>query len=207
MSPPEYLQSVIPTPYTILGRRLRPLSIGHILLMQFQELAYVSEEEIKATMDDLIAGVLICSMRFREYQEFLQLEDLGHELKRAGQALDLTELPEKFRLFAEYLDQGTESPEIEIPETVQNNILLGTPWLQSLRICLMAKLHVGPEETFDYPYRQALWDCFSLREAEGKLTINSGQADTPDMLETIETLQKMNKAFIEQLAGIPGKRV
>jgi hypothetical protein len=204
MSPPEYLSTCIPRPYTVLGMKLRPLSIGHILLMQWQGLSYVQKAEKKpATMDDLISGSLICSMRFREYQKFLQREDLADVLKEKGRVFDLGTLPEKQKLFTAYLNEGTDSPEVEIPDRVTRSVLLGTPWLQSLRLCLMTNLHVTSEDAFDYPYRLALWDCFSLRESEGRLVINSGQTDTAEMQEKIETLQALNLAFAEMLGGIP----
>ncbi len=203
MSPPEYLSACIPEPFTVLGMKLRPLSIGHILLMQWQGLSYVSERPEPPTMDDLISGCLICSMGFREYKEFLERQDLREELTRLGRVFSFDELPEKYALFRAYLDQGTESPEVEIPDSIASGVLLGTPWLQSLRICLMSKLHVSNEETFDYPYRMALWDCFSVRESEGRLVINTGQMDTAAMQEKIEVMQALNLAFLERLGGIP----
>jgi len=202
MSPPEYLNAVVPKPHTALGMRLRPLSIGHILLMQWQGLSYVQEKPGRATMDDLISACLICSMRFSEYQEFLRRDDLEDELKRRGRGFQIGDLGMKHRIFDEYLTEGTESPEVEIPDEVSSSLLSGSPWLQCLRVCLMAKLHVASAETFDYPYRLALWDCFGLRESEGKLHI-VGSDESDEQADTISALRELNLYYIEQLAGVP----
>jgi hypothetical protein len=172
--------------------------------MEWQGLSYFQEgsqasTDSPPTLNDLISGVLICSMSFRGYQDFLQNEGLAAQLKQAGDHLQLHTVDEKQALFGRYLAEGLAAPEVEIPDHVSSGVALGTPWLQCVRLCLMSRLHVSSEATFDYPYRQALWECFSLRESEGKLVINAGQMDTSEMLERIETLEALNAAFMLEM--------
>ena len=51
----KYLESVLAEPYTILGRQLSPLTLGHILLLNRLKVCPVQDH------DDLFISVLICS--------------------------------------------------------------------------------------------------------------------------------------------------
>lgn len=57
-----YLDAVVPTPFRVLGVQLRPLCLGHLLLLERIESPYVGSENVEAK--DLMLAVLLCSKTF-----------------------------------------------------------------------------------------------------------------------------------------------
>ena len=68
-----YANVCVPEQYVVLGLKLKPLSLGHYLLMRRFGCAYASDTETNVTFGDLVLGVLICSMTFNEALEFFNL--------------------------------------------------------------------------------------------------------------------------------------
>lgn len=68
-----YASACIPDSFTVLGLRLKPLSLGHYLMMTRFGCAYASDTETTIGLDDLVTGALICSMTFEECNAFFDL--------------------------------------------------------------------------------------------------------------------------------------
>src|SRR5438876_959627 len=79
-----YFQAAIPEPFTILGLRLKPLSLGRYRLLKRFGCAFVAEEETGANIEDLIIGVLVCSMRCDEFIEWAHSKHFAKDIKRWG---------------------------------------------------------------------------------------------------------------------------
>ena len=63
--------AALPEPYRILGLKLRPFSLGHYVILSRHGSAFVAEQEGRATREDLIFAVLVCSMSFEEFNEWI----------------------------------------------------------------------------------------------------------------------------------------
>lgn len=205
----QFLKAAVPEPFIVLGLRLRPLSIGHLVLMQWSGLSFMREDNSKPNLDDLIIGCLICSMRFRQYQEFLQSPDIASVLTRLGRralfepkrgwsrlafwrkAKPALRVQERFELFDKYLADGMDIPQFELPNSAAQSMIIGSPWLQCLRIMLMTKFHMPAEETWDYPYRQAVWDVCTARESDGALSI-IGENSSPEHDAAVAAMEELN---------------
>lgn len=68
-----YAAACIPEKCSVLGLKLKALSLGHYLLMRRFNCAYASDEENSISFSDLITGVLICSMTFEDCVAFFDL--------------------------------------------------------------------------------------------------------------------------------------
>src|SRR4051794_3578091 len=69
----RYVNATIPDPYTILGLRLRPFSLGHYFLFRRFNCAFGSDNpEGKGGIDDLLLALCICSRTYDEFLEFIQ---------------------------------------------------------------------------------------------------------------------------------------
>lgn len=189
---PEYLKSIIQTPYRILGLNLLPLSIGHIALLEF-----MGVDDQKLTAEMIINGCLICSMRFREFLDFVSSPDRDKRLRKMGKTFRFETINDKAKLFLEYLHEGLETPEVEMPNSMADGLIVGSPWIQIVRVRLMAKLGISSESVWDYPYRLALWDCFSLAESEGRLSILTGEL-LQERDKKYDTLSAMNAQLLAQ---------
>jgi hypothetical protein len=85
-----YASACIPDTYTVLGLRLKNLSLGHYLLMKRYGCAYASDVETDIGFSDLVTAVLICSMTFEEALDFFDLPSVPffsfENLKTFGKA-------------------------------------------------------------------------------------------------------------------------
>lgn len=68
-----YAEACIPETFTVLGLRLKPLSLGHFLLMRRLNCAFASDVEIEISFSDLLVAVLICSMNYEDCLAFFDL--------------------------------------------------------------------------------------------------------------------------------------
>jgi len=202
MTSEPYLKAIIPTPFRVLDMELLPLSIGHLAWFEYLGLAYMTDKPVGLT--DLENACIVCSHTFTGYRQLLQSKTIARELRRMGKVLDLGTVPDKMKLFNEYLDQGTEWPEFEVRDHGASTMVIGAPWLQCLRTMLMTKFHVPSAEVWDYPYRLALWDCLSYRESEGRLQIITEDASAEHM-DRVAAMQAANEEIRQymKLLGQP----
>jgi len=61
--PDDFYSVAIPEPTTILGLRLRPFSLGHVLLLHRVKSSFVTEGEPQ-TLDDIALSVLLCALSY-----------------------------------------------------------------------------------------------------------------------------------------------
>lgn len=183
----DYFKAALPDPYRILGVELLPLSLGRYRLLERFECAFVADEEehviassagLRATSSDLLLGVLICSMRVKDFLELLGSDRLERELRTWGQRIkqemeadDFFSLPEKFGLFAAYIDESCQLPRYweENPESGES----GSHWSHSLEVALRSELGYTPEEIEEGPLAKALLDYFKHAENKGVLRLVS----------------------------------
>ena len=160
-----YSQAAIPDPYVILGLKLRPLSLGHYLLMSRFDVAFVASEERNATFDDLILGVLICSMGYDDFLRFMESKNFRREIAAWGRKIGLFDPVEKIVLFNQYIREGSKAPLYWIEKEGRNNS--GAHWTHALKTTLVSKCGYTNSEALNAPLSQALSDYFQYAESEG----------------------------------------
>jgi hypothetical protein len=63
----------LPNPYTILGVKLEPYSLGHYLIMQRFDCAFVSDDTNRCGgIEDLLLGIAICSRTYDDFLAFIR---------------------------------------------------------------------------------------------------------------------------------------
>ena len=72
----DYFTAAIPEPWQILGLRLKSFSLGHYRILKRFKCAFVDDETSQVTREDLIFGVLVCSMTPKEFMQLLNEGDL-----------------------------------------------------------------------------------------------------------------------------------
>ena len=78
----DFYQAAVPDGWQILGVRLKPLSLGHLILLHRYESAFVVGGI--PTEADLVLSVLICS---RTYEDAIDLVESG-QVRKEGKKLD-----------------------------------------------------------------------------------------------------------------------
>lgn len=158
----SYAHAAFPEPFRILGRRLRPFSLGHYLLLQRFGVNTESPDR-----SDLIVGVLICSMRHEEFLAFLEQNDFLEELRKWGKKIGLFDLAEKSALFNRYLNNSLREPDY-IPLQPGDD---SGDWAQNLKMTLTTRLGYSEAEALDLPLSKALADYYKLAEGEGLIRL------------------------------------
>lgn len=198
----HFYESAIPEPFTILGLRLRPLSLGHLILLNRAESAFVTGQGAVG-LDDLAFAVLICSRTYEDGIAALDDPDLPIELWRWGRRLTgqagwlgwlpwrykPIDLKEKVGLFSSYMAEGLKCPGYYADQAKATPI--DAPSYQVVKAVLLSKLNLTESEILNRPWRLCLWDFLTIRAVEGQLNF----VDNDEVREA----QKRAKQLFEEL--------
>ncbi len=159
----DYYERVLPEPFTILGKQLKPLSVGHLLLLERLGITQVRDN------DDLFMCVLVCSTEATDLNLF---DDKWLDLKLWWWQLRLGKIDWEavHNLWAEYFELHSRVPEYQSKHG-DSNTVSGTPFLQTLKTTLQAKLNYTPLEALRCPMQQALYDFVTYHEIEGNVEV------------------------------------
>lgn len=166
-----FLTAAIPEPFTILGRNLKPFSLGHELLFQRFGVNFSVESKDAPRYEDLILGVLLCSQEFDQALLSLQSRWLPLRLKLWAWRCGKFDVAKKMRLFHDYISEATKLPEYRQLREEGDPIKTGAPFVQTLKIYLMEKFGLNSAEALDTPYSLAVWDYFTSQENAGAIHI------------------------------------
>jgi len=188
-----YAVAALPDPYRILGLRLKPFCLGHYLLLQRFNCAFVASEPQPITREDVLLGVLICSMWNNEFLEFISGKGFWSEVRKWGKRVGIFDLTAKAGLFQRYLDESLHEPEY-----IEINSGEGTgEWSQNVKMTLMTRLHYDEQSALNMPLSKALAEYYKLAESEGLIRLL-----TPEDAEEIQT----NNAALDALKNLMGEQ-
>lgn len=164
----DYFTATIPEPWQILGLRLRPFSLGHYKLLRRFGCAFVSDTAEEATREDLILGVLACSMIPAEFLSFIESPEYEQRVKDWGKSVGLFDLKEKAELFQKYIAQHSQVPRYwEERETSES----GAHWAQCVEVLLRSELGWTSEDIDREPLSKAFADYFKHAENNGAIKL------------------------------------
>lgn len=164
-----FLQAAIPEPFTILGKRLHPFSLGHELILQRFENGFAVESKTLPKLDDLCFAVWICSKSYEEALRSLESRLTPMRLRFWGWRCGSAKLEEKFMLMLDYAAKAAEMPEIWLQDS-HSGRQPGTPWVQTLIACA-SRQGFSYKEAMDMPYALVLWLFFGEAEKEKKVEL------------------------------------
>lgn len=186
----SYSQAAYPEPYTILGIRLKPLSLQHYHLMARHSVAFVSDGPSEATFADLLLGVIICSKHWEEgeFEHYVESGECQSESSAWGEKFPLGSFDEKekIKLFADYISEGSRIPKYWEENTGKTS---GAHWSQSVLLTLTGQLGYTRKEALHCPLSQALADYFKHAENQGLIRLM-----TDDEIAMIEAAEKKEAA-------------
>lgn len=166
MFPRDYIESWFIDDRVILGQRLRPLSLGHLLLLGRVKSKYV--EGGVPMLDDLLLGLIICSNDFKTGCALIESPDeLFRGVYKWGRRLNFhpwyklwrRKAPPNLELasndFQQYLKDGQKRPRLMFPDDPNDGPKSGAPWVERLLTNLRG-LGVPESVAMDMPLRR-LW--------------------------------------------------
>lgn len=161
----KYLAIAIPEPTVLLGRELKPLSIGHLLFLERFECVPVDHP------DKLVTAALICSLDYDEILPTLRDPWLSWRVAIWRWRLGEPDWPEKYALWENYFSMHTSAPSVIRTSEGSSPDESGTPFYQHLKVTLQAKLGYSPQEALECPFGQALFDYYAFHEIEGNVNV------------------------------------
>lgn len=163
-------RAAIIKPFTVLGRSLRPYSIGHEILLTAAGNAFAKDSETSPDFGYLAQAVRICRL---DYDGAIQEIMTGNLM---------------FRIWMRYLKHAKVLPALEIlkfkaylrhyrsgPDFTRKGELsravTGAPFEQTLKVFLCTKMGFQVERALNYPYCAAVADYLTYLESKGAVTL------------------------------------
>ena len=198
----QYVKSAIPDRYTIFGVTLRPLSLGHILLMKRHGCAFAEDKDrTGVSIMDLLIGVAICCRSYREFIDWYNNDDARNAwltkwykaIRKQSREKGFS-LINKFSLFNMYRKEGIEIPlYFDEEEDKDSGKESGAHWTQNIITTLVTEGRFTDEEIYDVPVSKAFAEYFKILENKGIITF---MADWQ-----IESIKKQETAKKEKVSG------
>jgi hypothetical protein len=197
----RFLKAVAPEPYTILGLRLKPFSLGHAILLQRHGCDPVRDYE------SLVTGVTICAHTWKEFHTLADDKWLPWRMRIWAWRVGAFNILEKIKFFNDYVGEAMESPDVfECNDKPANR--LGAPFFSVLKTTLCAKLGYSRDEALNLPFGEGLFDYFSFWEIEGGCElVGDHDLEMKKLAEDMETdLDALAKRHFPQFAGSKPER-
>jgi hypothetical protein len=170
----DFLANTLPEPHTILGLRLKPLAIGHLIW-----LARFGVERVDDA-GQLITALMVCSRRFEEVQP--TLADPLFDLRTSFWLWRVSPKSwrfwqrgpinwrDKFNRWDAYYAAHTVAPKVAARRE-GSNLSSNLPFLQHLKVTLQSKLNYTPSEALNCPFNVAILDYYTHHEMEGVVEV------------------------------------
>jgi hypothetical protein len=189
MSDASFFRSLVPSRFRILGLKLHSLTLGHVHLLESIDCAFLLGE--MPAMEDLIAGVFICSRDWtannfwRRYPRLQWLYQWQWLKRVAFRSRHIEGVPppfnftEKVLLFRAYLREHFDRPLYRIttredgsPVTAHND----APTAQTIKVALMGHLNFRESELLDRPWSECLMDYLTWKCMKGDIQFMDREA-------------------------------
>lgn len=180
----DLLTAAVPAPVTCLGVRLRPLSIGSLLLLfRFNNRFAIAPRSDAAflPLGDLLQAVIVCSLPWEEAQAALSSPDLASDLRawhrklrghrwQFAQRLSFDARVQAAKIiFADYFAAGSAHPCTKAECGAERDIR--SPWPMLTLTGLMEDLHIDFRTAINLPLAFARWLVASNGERKALLEI------------------------------------
>jgi len=160
--PYAYSTAALARPPVLFGRRLLPLTLGHVDVLG--ALGNPAAEGGALSVQELAAACWVCSLPWREASARLRAGRFSRQLGRMGARFARNPAAETGRAFAEYLAfyiagpprwdfGGDEEPRI--------------PWHLALFCAIQRHTNLSMDEAWDLPVRRAAEICAGLSAISG----------------------------------------
>lgn len=153
-----FLNSLLARQPVVLGRKLRPFSIGHALILQAIHHPLVTGREL--TAGDCLSAVVILEGTFEQGREVIQ--DFAVEMLDASEACGEFDAAEVSAILREYYLLSINVPEIIVDQFDKSP---NYPVELALLVGLM-RLGLSESAALEMPYNRAFWYCIAANSKE-----------------------------------------
>ena len=161
----DYLKAVIPPQARVLGQRLKPLSLGHMMVLSRYGSPFVTGER-QPMFGDLCFAVWVCKRNWWQLSQGLADSSFKKEVRFLRWVGKLRNKGKAAVVFVRYLTLAMQQPSLFFNK-VEGAKPTSMTNLQYLKIVLMSKLHKTSEEAMDTVFGEVVFDLAALGEGEG----------------------------------------
>jgi hypothetical protein len=167
MPNPTPFEAHLQEPYVVLGVRLRPLTIGHAILLHRLGGAAFFEHGQSVTFDELALGVVVCSSEsWASFTGEFYGGKIAERIIALADSCKSGDIDAEITHFCEYLTAGMQGPKLLIEES--DTRTLGAHFLQILRVQMKRIFRTSELDVMDVPIAVALWDISTVMELDNQ---------------------------------------
>lgn len=166
----DHLAAILPEPFTVLGQRLKPLTLGHCFWLERLECNPVKN------ILDLVTAVVVCCDDWDRFDQTTKKTLFPIRMRVWQWRLsglwrkDKTAFDKSVQAFGQYIKENTKAPETF---DAKGGNTIGAPWLYHLKVALQSKLGYSRHQVLSLPMSEALWDYYTFGEMEGGIDLVS----------------------------------
>ena len=202
-----FYKACLPEPVRVLGFNLRPLSLGHLILLHRIESPFVSNAEPEIA--DLASAVLICALSYQEAVDSIQDPQREVFMRKWADKLTgmdkwqvrfrfrkptLINFPEEIMRFAAYIYEGSSGPKFAYTPSEFSPFECESA--QVVKVTLMRDMGFSEAELLDRPWALCLWDVITLRSLDGQYKMYK---EGGEYVNSIEDAKKAGEALYAEL--------
>lgn len=175
-----YEQAVLPEPFTILGRDLKPFSFGHYTILRRFNVGIVSDTVADRSKEDLIFAVFICSHTFQECIDLLYTKSWMQDVEQWALPFQEYEIDwnKTFLIFDRYIKTHTTLPPIKKVGGDSSNLESNAEWFEVVQKTLRGKCGLTRDQVLNMCFAEAMYEYLSYMEQQGAIVIRSDQSMT-----------------------------
>ena len=186
----DYLKAVLPHQARVLGQRLRPLTLGHVMVLTRHDSPFISGSS-QPQFGDLCFAVWVCKRNWKQLLVGMGDSSFSRDVRFLKWMGRFRNRNNAILVFIQYLTLATKSPELFFSKvegskpTTMNN-------LHYMKIVMMSKLNKTHEAAMDTPFGEAIYDAAALGEGEGSCNfVTDGQRDIVGVVKGLEEKRKI----------------
>lgn len=197
----DFYAAQIPEPRWCLGFKLRPLSLGHLIILRRLGNTFICGGELG--FEELATAVLVCANTYEEALAYVDDPALSRFMSKwyrrlSGRDRILTRLglqkplpvdfQEESRTFGKYLREGQEGPTYTYD--VGNSKQLDCPTEGALMVAIWRTFHLSESEVLNMSFSLCKWRYAIARAMDGKVDLTTSR-DIEDAMGLAKSLHKL----------------
>ena len=178
----KYSDAILPLKFNICGIELRPLSLGHLMILEKVNNPIIAQEVKEYNMADSLywffSALLTCGLSYEDNLIILNdaekhkslMDDFTVNLIKNMETDKQWNIYDKLNLYKQYMQYYMDMPIYTEERVSDNKIPSGTDWKQNMFL-IFKKLGYGDSEIYNMNLRQLFYTWCSYAESEGGIKV------------------------------------